>query len=165
MPLMSNVSPLLLQKRPMAAVDKSLVSFRAATPEDVPFLVALRHQTMVPHQVASGAVPSEAEVTNRVLVRYESAQIVLIEGQPVGLLKAPRDGLQWEVLQVQLSSQWQGQGLGTLLLQRIIGEAQSAGATLRLSVLKANPARRLYERLGFAIVEEREHAYTMQLGG
>jgi len=149
----------------MAAVEESLVSFRAAMPEDVAFLVELRRQTMVPHQVASGSVSSEAELISRVLVRYESAQIVLVEGQPVGLFKAPRDGLQWEVLQVQLSPQWQRQGLGTLLLQRVIAEAQSAGATLRLSVIKANPARRLYERLGFAVVEEREHAYTMQLGG
>jgi GNAT superfamily N-acetyltransferase len=147
----------------MAAIEKSRVSLRAATRGDVPFLVELRRQTMVPHQVASGVVPSEEELTRRVVSRYEFAQIVLLDDQPIGLFKVPRDGLQWEVMQVQLSPHWQGGGVGTLLIQRVVAEAESVGATLRLSVLRANPARRLYERLGFAVVEEKEHAYTMQL--
>ena len=39
------------------------------------------------------------------------------------------------------------------------------GAPVRLSVLRANPARRLYERLGFRIVGENGHGYDMQYGG
>lgn len=68
-------------------------------------------------------------------------------------------------MQVQLIPRWQGQGLGTLLLRRIVDEARNARTTLRLNVLKANPARRLYEQLGFVVVKERQHTYTMQLGG
>jgi ribosomal protein S18 acetylase RimI-like enzyme len=42
-----------------------------------------------------------------------------------------------------------GQGFGTQLIQSVITEARHAGASLKLDVLKTNPARRLYERLGF----------------
>jgi ribosomal protein S18 acetylase RimI-like enzyme len=149
----------------VAEIDRSLVSLRAATRADVPFLIELRRQTMTVHQLASGAVSSEDELTSRVLARFECAQIVLISGEPSGLLKTVRDGLQWEIMQVQLIPALHGKGIGTLLLQRIIEDARKAGATLRLNVLKANPARRLYERLGFIVTAEREHAYTMQLDG
>ncbi len=36
--------------------------------------------------------------------------------------------------------------------------------SLKLNVLKANPARRLYERLGFAIVADTAHGFEMRLG-
>jgi phosphoribosylglycinamide formyltransferase-1 len=44
-----------------------------------------------------------------------------------------------------------------------VEEARRAGASLDLDVLKANPARRLYERLGFRIVRETPFAYDMLL--
>ncbi len=39
----------------------------------------------------------------------------------------------------------------------IIQDAQAAHADVALSVLKANPALRLYERLGFRVVGEDEY--------
>ena len=39
--------------------------------------------------------------------------------------------------------------------------SQAADAEIRLSVLKANPARRVYERLGFTVVAEKAHAFEM----
>lgn len=50
-----------------------------------------------------------------------------------------------------------------MLLQSLIAEARGAGASLRLSVLKANPAKRLYEPLGFAVISQSESAYEMAL--
>ncbi len=52
---------------------------------------------------------------------------------------------------------WQGQGIGTALLQRQIEVARQKGRKrCRLNVAISNPgAQRLYERLGFQVVEER----------
>jgi ribosomal protein S18 acetylase RimI-like enzyme len=47
----------------------------------------------------------------------------------------------------------------------VIDEARKAGASLRLGVLKANPALRLYQRLGFTVVRESIYAYEMRLEG
>jgi len=42
-------------------------------------------------------------------------------------------------------------------------EARDAGASLKLDVLKANPARRLYERLGFTVIADTAHLFEMRL--
>jgi ribosomal protein S18 acetylase RimI-like enzyme len=74
-----------------------------------------------------------------------------------------RQARQWQLVQIQLMPSLQGQDVGTMLLQSLIAEARGAGASLRLSVLKANPAKRLYEPLGFAVISQSESAYEMAL--
>jgi ribosomal protein S18 acetylase RimI-like enzyme len=137
------------------------ISRRAATQADMPFLLQLRRETMSPHQLASGVTASEDEHRSRVLVQFDIAQVLMLDNQPIGLLKLIQDGSNWELLQIQLSPAVQRRGIGTQLLLQIVCDAQHANATMRLSVLKANPARRLYERLGFRIVAEKPHTYEM----
>ena len=56
-------------------------------------------------------------------------------------------------LSIALFPQYRGQGIGTALMSRIIEELTAAGYTrISLSVDKDNPARHLYERLGFKII-------------
>ena len=45
----------------------------------------------------------------------------------------------------------QGRGLGTALVRLVLDEAAGRGLPVRLSVLANNPARGLYERLGFQV--------------
>jgi len=55
-----------------------------------------------------------------------------------------------------------GHGVGDELLGALIQKAQSAGyGRLSLSVEPGNPARKLYERHGFAVVDEGAEAWTM----
>jgi ribosomal protein S18 acetylase RimI-like enzyme len=46
-----------------------------------------------------------------------------------------------------------GQGIGGRLLARLLEDAGPIHPAVALSVREANPARRLYERLGFVVVE------------
>ncbi len=140
------------------------ISFRKAAEGDVPFLLLLRERTLVPHQIASGVVPSEEERERRVRADFEVAQIILLAGEPVGLLKVARAGSMWHLLQIQLTPARQGAGWGTQIIQGVIAEARQAGASLKLNVLRANPARHLYERLGFVVSAEGPHFYEMCLG-
>ncbi len=140
------------------------LTLRPATESDMPFLLELRRQTMSKHLAASGVIASEADHLGRVRAAFHCATIVLHAGEPVGLLKVVREGRQWELVQVQLTPSVQGKGLGGVLLRTLVEHARSEGASLRLSVLKANPAKRLYERLGFVVVAATEHAYDMVLG-
>jgi ribosomal protein S18 acetylase RimI-like enzyme len=144
------------------ALSEHRISRRKATLEDVPFLVRLRQETMNPHLTASGVLLSDEEHVQRVLVHFESAEVLTQNSDPVGLLKVVRNGLDWELLQVQLCPAFQGQGLGAELLKQLVSEAQAANAQLRLSVLKENPARRLYERFGFEVVSEKADSLEMQ---
>ena len=58
-------------------------------------------------------------------------------------------------LAVALYPDFRGQGIGTRLVQALLDELRSWGfAAVSLSVQRANPAGRLYLRLGFRIVGE-----------
>ena len=137
------------------------LSRRVATPADLPFLLALRSESMGPHLSAAGIDRSDDAQLARVLHCFDCAQIVLGDGKPVGLLKLQRDPGEWRVLQVQLAETVRGQGLGRRLLEEVLSDAKQAGAKVTLTVLKANPAKGLYERLGFSVVGEDEHEFHM----
>ena len=47
-----------------------------------------------------------------------------------------------------------GAGIGTALLTRLLDDAAGVHPAVSLSVRADNPARRLYERLGFALVDD-----------
>jgi ribosomal protein S18 acetylase RimI-like enzyme len=138
-------------------------SRRPATSSDVSKLLELRRKTMNPHLGASGVSLSAEEHAQRVLVHYESAEVLVEEDEIIGLVKVVRSGAIWNLLQLQLSPARQGQGIGTQIVEQLVSEARLAQATLKLSVLKTNPARRLYERLGFVVIEEKADSFEMQL--
>lgn len=70
-----------------------------------------------------------------------------LAGVILGCQVAPRHGF---VLQVAVRRAAQGQGIGTRLLSDLAGEFQNEGLTrLALGATCANPALRLYTRLGF----------------
>ena len=55
-----------------------------------------------------------------------------------------------------------GHGIGDELLQALLARAKEAGyQRLSLSVEPGNPARKLYERHGFEVVNEGDEAWTM----
>ena len=130
------------------------LSLRAATDADLPFLLALRQESMGPHLARAGLHGTDEDFMARVMHRFECAEIILADGKPVGLLKLQREPGKWHLHQLQLAGDVRGQGLGRRILEQILTEADRARVPVTLSVLKANPARRLYERLGFVAIGE-----------
>jgi ribosomal protein S18 acetylase RimI-like enzyme len=60
-------------------------------------------------------------------------------------------------------AEWRGRGIGGALLTALCDAARREGApALSLSVELDNPARRLYERLGFEALREAAGATTMR---
>ena len=137
---------------------------RQALEADVPFLLQLRDSTMGPHRRATGIDGPPDKCEAKVRLRFSSAEILEIDGRPIGLLKVSRQNAEWELLQLQIASEFQGQGIGGRLVSGLIAQAATAGVPLKLSVLKVNPALRLYERLGFRLVSESEIAYGLRIG-
>lgn len=75
---------------------------------------------------------------------------LIVDGDEVlGRLYVNRGEDAWLVLDIALLPPYRGAGLGTQLMQSVIAEAGSAGKPVQIHVERFNPARRLYERLGF----------------
>ncbi|MBA0086269.1 MAG: GNAT family N-acetyltransferase [Acidobacteria bacterium Pan2503] len=64
--------------------------------------------------------------------------------------------------QLFVDSPFQRRGIGTAVMNRLIGEAARVNQPVRLSVVKMNPALRLYERLGFDITHEDDRKFCMK---
>jgi ribosomal protein S18 acetylase RimI-like enzyme len=79
-------------------------------------------------------------------------QIVEDAGRRVGYLCAVDEPDHVWLDEVVLVAGARGHGIGTALVEQVIGRAAALGVPVRLSVLEHNPARGLYERLGFRVV-------------
>ena len=78
-----------------------------------------------------------------------TGRIVLVGGEPAGVLTVMRWTHELHLTWIAVLPQLQGAGLGAALIRRAQGEAAAARLPLTLRVMRANPAVRLYERLGF----------------
>lgn len=105
--------------------------------------------------------------------KFDVALVAEVDGQPVGAiwgrqLKDENKGFGFidndtPELSMAVKSKYRNKGIGTGMIKKIVYEYQSIGVEqLSLSVDKANDASRLYQRLGFKIVEETETSLTMK---
>jgi GNAT superfamily N-acetyltransferase len=90
-------------------------------------------------------------------------RIIKLDGVNIGWLQtiAQEDAL--FVAQMFVDRPFQRRGIGTQVMQRLIGEAAQLHQTVRLNVVKINPARRLYERLGFQVTHQDDRKFYMKL--
>lgn len=78
-----------------------------------------------------------------------SRDLILVRDEPVGRLTVDRTGEDLVLVDVALLSSERGRGLGGQILAELLREAQQSRRDVSLSVLRSNPAQRLYRRMGF----------------
>lgn len=145
---------------PVGAAAAFGIAYRAETDADRPFLAALYASTRADELAAFGWPP---EMQSAFLAQQHDAQhrhyraayadaewlIVLQEGAAIGrLYLEPRDAT-LHLIDISLLPERRGIGLGGAILADLIKHGRAMGKAVSLQVEKTNPARRLYERLGF----------------
>jgi ribosomal protein S18 acetylase RimI-like enzyme len=75
--------------------------------------------------------------------------IVEIGGEPAGRLYVQRWPAEIRLVDIALLPDLRDRGVGTELIQRLFSEGAATGKTVTIHVEIFNPARALYERLGF----------------
>ena len=80
--------------------------------------------------------------------------VIDLDGEPVGRLYVARWDDEIRIIDVTLLPEHRGLGIGTTLIRGLLDEAAATGKRLSIHVESNNPARRLYERLGFEEVAE-----------
>jgi ribosomal protein S18 acetylase RimI-like enzyme len=137
-------------------------TLRPATAEDFPFLYDLHVATMKDY-VAQTWGWDEAAQREMFAARFHPArsQVIVANGRDVGVLAVEHRPDDWFLANFEIAPVAQGQGLGATIIRDLLATAARDGLPARLQVLKVNPARRLYERLGFAITGETPTHYLM----
>ena len=84
-----------------------------------------------------------------------SRDVVLVNGSPAGRLLVERWPQEIRIVDIALLPEFRGRSVGTHLLLRLQREAAESARILTIHVERFNPALRLYERLGFRMVEDK----------
>jgi ribosomal protein S18 acetylase RimI-like enzyme len=140
---------------------------RPATDDDYDFLFHLHVAAIKPYVAATWGWDDTVQASFfRQKFDPTKRQIILVDGNLAGVVSVEEQESATFLALIEILPQYQGRGLGTAVIQRVIQSAQQHGRPVSLRVLKVNhPARRLYERLGFTITEETPTHYDMKRAG
>jgi ribosomal protein S18 acetylase RimI-like enzyme len=81
-----------------------------------------------------------------------SYQIILYKNKPAGRLYVWESDTKIHIIDISLLPEFQHKGIGTKILTGIINTAKQKNKIVCLHVIPANPAKKLYERLGFKTI-------------
>jgi len=143
---------------------KIKLTYRKATQTDIDYLLRLRKQTMNEHLINSGMDVSEENHLKRIMYQFDNAKIIYLNAKKIGLLKVSESQNKIEIIQFQIDPKYQQKGIGQIIIKSIIKKSSKKKLPVILSVLKVNKAKRLYERIGFNIIEENENSFIMKKG-
>jgi GNAT superfamily N-acetyltransferase len=136
---------------------------RQAHPRDLPFCARLYFAEM-DHIISRLGLDMARQWESFARQWHEAeVRIITMSGEDIGWLQTKTTDSTLFLGQLYLSRHIQRQGIGTRVLQMLIEEARRAGKPVTLAVVKINPARRLYERLGFQCTHEDRHRVYMRL--
>jgi ribosomal protein S18 acetylase RimI-like enzyme len=143
-------------------MNKTSLTYKKASEEDLEFLLWLRQETMAEHLNNAGMEINEENLLSRIKYQFEHAKIILLNGEKIGLLKVTENNTEIEIHQIQVAPNHQNKGIGREIIQSILQKASTKKIPVKLSVLKANKAQTLYQNLGFVIYNESEYSYFMR---
>jgi ribosomal protein S18 acetylase RimI-like enzyme len=86
---------------------------------------------------------------------YGDGEFLMIEnrGEPIGRLLLHRTSTEIRIIDISLLPEHRRRGIGTNLLRDVLDEGAASSRRVSIHVEHFNPAKRLYERLGFRHVE------------
>jgi ribosomal protein S18 acetylase RimI-like enzyme len=88
--------------------------------------------------------------------------IILFDGVPAGRMLVHRSDVEVVLVDISLLPERRGAGIGSALIRELVREGGQSGKPVRLHVNRENRARRLYERLGFGIIEDAGAYFKME---
>ncbi|MGI8644548.1 MAG: GNAT family N-acetyltransferase [Thermomicrobiales bacterium] len=88
-------------------------------------------------------------------------RIIVVDGTDVGVLAVEHREDALFFSNIEIAPSFQGRGLGTEIVRDLLAEASNRRLPVALQTNRSNPARRLYQRLGFVETGETETHYEM----
>jgi ribosomal protein S18 acetylase RimI-like enzyme len=141
------------------------VGLRQASQADADFIYRLVEVTMRSYVERIWGSFSEAYNRQNIAetIAAKNYSIVQCGEEDVGAISVERHPEFIQLSQLYILPQHQNKGIGTSLVRELASEARNSRRPLRLRVLQSNPARRLYERLGFRVSSVTPERVYMEL--
>lgn len=141
-----------------------MVNLRRTVAADASFLYEVLEQTMREYVVNTWGqwLEQDARKATAADAAAGVAEIVEVDGRPAGWLRVDRLVTHIQLEQLFLLAVYQGKGIGAYLVEELQFEAKLKHLPLRLRVLRVNPAKRLYERLGFRVISATDERFFME---
>ena len=114
------------------------------------------------HLIVAGLNLSDQQHLERISEYFADSSIILLNKQPIGLIKLGVATDKLHIRQLQISPQFQGKGVGGKVIALVKEKAKELGLPLTLNVLLANPAISLYLRNGFTVTGQNQLEYQMR---
>lgn len=147
------------------------VNLRQVRPADEPFLFRLYASTRAEEFAAVPWTEEQLEAFLRMqfdlqqriyIAQHPQAehQIILFDEVAAGVIRVDRTTPEIHLVDLALLPEYRNAGIGGSLLKEFLDEGERSGRAVTLRVVKTNRAIRLYERMGFSVVDE-EGAYLL----
>jgi ribosomal protein S18 acetylase RimI-like enzyme len=139
------------------------IGYRPAMESDIDFLFALHIATMKEYVDKTwGWEDDFQESLFRRNYVPSGIQIVTYLGRDMGMLSMEERDADIFLRAIEIHPEYQGKGIATAIVNRIIADGVQKMKPVFLRVLRVNPAKRLYDRLGFSVVEETATHFYMK---
>ncbi len=148
------------------------LALRPASPADAEFLYRVYASTRYEELAPAGWPPEQVEAFLRMQFRAQDTHyrtyfpatafdVILWDGEPAGRLYVDRRPAEIRVVDISLLPEYRGRGAGSALFAALFDEARAAGLPVTIHVEAFNPARRLYDRLGFVPIDTSGPVYHL----
>ena len=149
-------------------------SLRRGRSEDEPLLFELYRDAMRDYVAQTWGWDERWQRSHFLQAYVPSNHAIIVRGAPGGVAEAQREERivgricltrHWHRIflrDVELVPEERNRGLGTAIVGAVIDLARLQRRSVDLLVLKCNPARRLYARLGFAVIADDGARLTMR---
>jgi GNAT superfamily N-acetyltransferase len=137
-------------------------ALRPARAEDFDFCARLYFSGMdeIIRELKLDMARQTADLRERWDIR--EVEIITSDGEDVGWMQSSIQDDARFLKQIFIDAPFQRRGIGAGIIHRLIDRANRAGEPVTLGVVKINPARHLYERLGFHITHEDDRKFYMR---
>lgn len=159
----SSIAPLLAQA---LADDGSEITLRVETAQDFDlvsaFYAEVRHEELAavpwPEQAKRDFLDAQCRLQRDHYARhYRGAELLIIEraGTAIGRIYVHATSLEIRLMEISVQASERNRGVGSRLVGALQDEAARRKVDLTLHVEPGNPAHRLYQRMGFRLIENR----------
>lgn len=151
---------------------KSRLALRRFEERDLPFLKSLYGSIRQPELALTQFTETEKKhfVESQFSAQHfhycqnystENFDIIELDTNPIGRLFVEYRESEIRIVDIALIPEQRKLGVGSFLLQNIFNRAGREGKSVTIHVERNNPARRLYERLGFQVKSSHDEVYLL----